>query len=78
MASAGKSLHSMVEHWLAPTSMDTVHVVEFRNQRARRQCYVCVEAGRAAGPAAMFFFRHKDGLWCIFPPCRERPSMRVA
>jgi hypothetical protein len=77
MASAGKSLHSMVERWLVPTSMDTVHVVEFKNQRARRQCYVCVEARRAAGTAAMFFFRHKDGLWCIFPPNREHPTMRV-
>ena len=76
MASTGKSLRSMVERWLAPTSMDTVHVVEFKNQRARRQCYVCVEARRAAGTAAMFFFR-KDGLWCIFPPDWERPAMRV-
>jgi len=38
---------------------------------------VCVEARRAAGTAALFFFRHKDGLWCIFPPSRERPTMRV-
>ena len=57
MASAGKSLRSMVERWLAPSSMDTVHVVEFKNQRARRQCYACVETRRAAGTAAMFFFR---------------------
>ncbi|WP_207003738.1 hypothetical protein [Trinickia mobilis] len=77
MASAGKSLRSTVEHWLAPTSMGTVHVVEFKNQRARRQCYVCVEACTAAGTAAMFFFGHRDGLWCIFPPGRDRPTMRV-
>ncbi|EUC18654.1 hypothetical protein SAMN05446935_4969 [Burkholderia sp. YR290] len=78
MASAAKSLRSMVEDWLAPTSMDMVHVIEFKNQRATRQCYVCVEARRAAGTAAMFFFHHKDGLWCVFPPSRERPTMRVA
>lgn len=77
MASTGKSLHAMVEHWLAPISMDTVHVIEFKNQRARRQCYVCVEARRAAGTAAVFFFRHTDGLWSIFPPRREHPTMRV-
>ena len=67
MASAAKSLRSMVEDWLAPTSMDMVHVIEFKNQRATRQCYVCVEARRAAGTAAMFFFHHNDGLWCVFP-----------
>ncbi|QGZ57534.1 hypothetical protein [Paraburkholderia acidiphila] len=78
MASAEKSLRAMVEFWLAPTSTDAVHVVEFRNRRAKRQCYVCVEASRAAGPAALFFFRHNDGLWHVFPPGRERPSMRVA
>jgi hypothetical protein len=78
MASAEKSLHAMVEFWLAPTSMDAVHVVEFRNRHAKRQCYVRVEANRAAGTAALFFFRHTDGLWHIFPPVRERPSMRVA
>lgn len=78
MASAEKSLHAMVEFWLAPTSMDAVHVVEFKNRRAKRQCYVCVEADRTAGAAALFFFRHNDGLWHIFPQGRERPCMRVA
>ncbi|WP_246217411.1 hypothetical protein [Paraburkholderia panacisoli] len=67
----------MVEHWLASTSMDMVHVVEFKNQRATRQYYVCVEARRAAGTAAMFFIRRKDGLWCISPPSRERSTMRA-
>jgi hypothetical protein len=78
MASTGKSLRQMVEHWLAPAPGEGVQVTAFRNRRSMQQCYVCVETSRAARPAAMFFFRHRDGNWCIFPPNRERPAMRVA
>jgi hypothetical protein len=33
---------------------------------------------KTAGPVAMFFFRHQDGTWCIYPPRREQPMMRAA
>ncbi len=78
MASAEKSLRLMVEHWLAPELGDQVRVTRFRNRRSTRECYVCVETFNATGPVAMFFFRHQDGTWRIFPPGRERPTMRVA
>jgi hypothetical protein len=77
MGSAGESLRLVVEHWLAPDPTTRVQVTHFRNRRSRRECYVCVEAIRADGPVAMFFFRHEDGLWRIFPPRRERPAMRA-
>ncbi|MEZ2305311.1 hypothetical protein AB6809_01560 [Paraburkholderia sp. RCC_158] len=38
---------------------------------------VCVEAQREAGALTLFFFRHGDGLWHVFPP-DERPAMRIA
>ena len=74
MASAGKSLRAMVEHWLAPDSHRRVHVTKFRNRRSTHECYVCVETLRVGEPAAMYFFRHRNGMWSIFPPGRERPS----
>ena len=77
MASAGKSLRLMVDHWLGPAPGDKVHVTEFRTRRSIDQRYVCVETLRAAGPVAMFFFRHRDGNWCIYPPARERPMFRM-
>ncbi|CAH2912030.1 MAG: hypothetical protein CPSOU_2109 [uncultured Paraburkholderia sp.] len=37
---------------------------------------VCVEAQRETGVLKLFFFRHDDGFWHVFPPV-ERPAMRV-
>jgi hypothetical protein len=77
MASAYHSLRLIVERWLAPDPARGVRVIEFRNRRSPRECYVCVETFRRSGTVALFFFRHQDGAWRIFPPDRERPSIRV-
>lgn len=77
MRSAKNSLREMVEHWLAPDPANGVRVTQFRNRRSKHECYVCVETLTAAGPLALFFFRHQDGAWRIFPPSRERPAMRA-
>ncbi|QCP49089.1 hypothetical protein FAZ95_07790 [Trinickia violacea] len=76
MASAGRSLRTMVEDWMAPDTAKGVKVRKFGRSKNGR--YVCIEAVNAAGPIAIFFFRHRDGTWCIFPPSAERPAMRVA
>ena len=75
MASSGKSLRLMVEHWLIADSSRRVRVTQFRNNRSARECYVCVEAFGEACPVAMFFFRHQDGTWRIYPPNRELPAL---
>ena len=77
MSTAKNSLREMVEHWLTPNLADELRVTEFRNRRAKRECYVCVETLTAAGPVALLFFRHQDGVWRIFPPSRERLAMRA-
>jgi hypothetical protein len=71
------SLRAMIEHWLSPDPARGVRVTRFRNGRSKRECYVCVETLKAAGPVALFFFRHQDGAWRIFPPSLERPAMRA-
>lgn len=78
MVSSGNSLRSMVERWLAPEFADQIRVTRFRNTRSTPECYVCVETFNATKSLAMFFFRHQDGAWKIFPPGRERPMMRAA
>jgi hypothetical protein len=65
-----KSLRSQVEKWLAPGSAIPVHVIEFGRTRMGGGRYVCVEA--AGGARALFFFRHDDGGWCVFPPASDR------
>jgi hypothetical protein len=77
MACKAESLRKMVERWLAPDPGMQVRVTEFRNSRSKSQCYVRVETLRPAGPVSMFFFRHQDGTWCIFPPGPQRLTMRT-
>lgn len=72
-----RSLRAMVLHWLAPNPVSEVRITEFRNRRARHECYVRVEAFREGGAVALFFFRHEDGAWQVFPPAPARPTMRV-
>ncbi|TCG10056.1 hypothetical protein BZM27_00955 [Paraburkholderia steynii] len=75
MADGQTSLRALVEHWLAPGEAHRVRVVEFRNNRVRQQCYVRVEVSKTDECMAMFFFRHQDGIWRVFPPARVRPAM---
>lgn len=77
MASGGKSLRLMVEHWLTADSSTGVRVTKFKNRRSHHECYVRVEIFKEAGPIEMFFFRHRDGTWRIYPPSRERPALRA-
>lgn len=75
MISAEKSLHHVVDKWLAPTPAVRVRVVQFGRMRAGRGRYVHVETSAPTGSRAIFFFRHEDGCWCVFPPRIARPSM---
>ncbi|TCG03956.1 hypothetical protein BZM27_44465 [Paraburkholderia steynii] len=76
MASVGRSLRNMVQDWLAPDPKRGFRVSHVGRSGHGR--YVCVVADNGAGSRAMFFFRHRDGSWCIFPPQPERPAMQVA
>ncbi|SKD04453.1 hypothetical protein SAMN05445504_9232 [Burkholderia sp. CF099] len=77
MASGGKSLRLMVEHWFAADPSKGIRVVEFRNRRSKHECYVRVEALTGTGPVAMFFFRHEDKTWRIYPPSRAKPILQA-
>ena len=74
---AEKSLRLMVKHWMAPVDTEHVRVTRFRSSKPTGECYVRVETFNAAGAVAMFFFRHRDRRWRIFPPSCERPTMGV-
>lgn len=78
MDSTGKSLRSMIEKWLAPTSGTPIRLTRFSRTRSSRGQYVCVEISRPAGSLAVFFFRHEDGTWRVFPTEAKRPAMSVS
>jgi hypothetical protein len=72
-AASEQSLRCLVEKWLAPSA--PVHVTEFSRTRIGGRRYVRVETSSVeAGPRSLFFFRHDDGCWCVFPPTADTPS----
>jgi hypothetical protein len=72
---AEKSLRYLVEKWLAPTPAMRIHVIQFGRMGFAKRRYVRVEASAPAGSRAIFFFRHDDGSWCVFPPSISPPAM---
>ncbi|SKD03809.1 hypothetical protein SAMN05445504_8983 [Burkholderia sp. CF099] len=74
MGRAARSLRTMVHAWLSPDPERGYRVSHVGRSSAGR--YVCVVADNGAGPRAMFFFRHRDGRWCVFPPQPRRQTMR--
>ncbi|QBR02975.1 MULTISPECIES: hypothetical protein [Paraburkholderia] len=75
MNATGSSLRLLVDKWLAPNAGVPAHVVCFSRMQENRLRYVCVEAVHPARTIAIFFFRHGDGSWCVFPPAASRPAM---
>jgi hypothetical protein len=69
-----QSLRFLVEKWLAPGPSMPVRVTEFSRTRMGRRRYVRVETALAAGARSLFFFRHDDGCWCVFPPTADSRS----
>ncbi|MEM5328462.1 hypothetical protein VSR34_17985 [Paraburkholderia sp. JHI2823] len=70
-----QSLGAAVVKWLCPTSRQTARVVTVHRSPSGRIVSVYVEAQTADGPRALFFFRHADRGWQVFPPETMRPSM---
>ncbi|MCX4166159.1 MULTISPECIES: hypothetical protein [Paraburkholderia] len=70
--SSEHSLRFLVEKWLSPGPSAPIHVIEFSRTRWDHRRYVCVEAVHASGSRALFFFRHDDGCWCVFPPTPDK------
>ncbi|MGO4814838.1 hypothetical protein AB4156_35585 [Cupriavidus sp. 2MCAB6] len=68
MQSAATSLRALVHKWLGSTGdamITRVHPPGISGGCVRAQ------VNRPAGSLAIFFFRHRDGGWCVFPPaCR--------
>ncbi|MGF6539269.1 hypothetical protein [Paraburkholderia youngii] len=70
-----KSLSGQVDKWLAPTNGMRMRVIQFSRLSLHRRRYVCVEASGPMGTLALFFFRHDDRSWRVYPPETQRPAM---
>ena len=67
MNTSPRSLHSLIDKWLAPTASTPIRVTRFGPADGRNRRYVRVERECQNRTLSMFFFRHHDG-WCVFPP----------
>jgi hypothetical protein len=67
-----QSLRFQVEKWLALAPAISVRVTEFSRTRLGGRRYVCVETSSPEGARALYFFRHDDGSWYVFPPTAGR------
>jgi hypothetical protein len=76
MKTAKRTLRSSVEKWLLPAT--SVRLTRFSHRGASRRRYIHVEAERPQGPVGLFFFRHDDGTWQVFPPGNEGPVAEPA
>jgi hypothetical protein len=74
---AEKSLRLLVEKWLTISDSSSIRVTKFGRIHPRGVRYVCVEVARTKSSIKIFFFRHDDGSWCVFPPERRRLSIRA-
>jgi hypothetical protein len=77
MNAGSMSLRMLVEKWFAPTSTMPVRVARFSRMSTDKRRYVCMESSRPAGALVIFFFRHDDGSWRVFPPAASRPAMKA-
>jgi hypothetical protein len=75
MNSTGKTLHWAVNKWLAPTPAMPARVTRLARSTGQGLRCVRVEAARPGGLLSIFFFRHDDGSWNVFPPAAQRPAM---
>ncbi|CAE6854921.1 hypothetical protein R75465_07364 [Paraburkholderia aspalathi] len=72
MYTVEKSLRLLVEKWLMPTLATPIRVTRFGRTHPDRRRFVRVEALRQQDAVSLFFFRHDDGTWRVFPPENAR------
>lgn len=76
-----QSLRAMADKWLALRADTLVEVTRYAQGRehahkGKRRC-VYIRALGMASEVGLFFFRHDDGAWYIFPPSDASPVVRI-
>jgi hypothetical protein len=69
------SLRKTIEYWLSPSPSALVRVIRFRSDRRKSECFVKVTTSETGEAAEMYFFRHADGAWRVFPPRKTLPAL---
>lgn len=70
-----RSLRYQVEKWLAPV-IGEARVARFGRTDGEKTPFVCVQTSHNEVSRALFFFRHNDGNWYVYPPAPRSVGMR--
>ncbi|WP_084688110.1 hypothetical protein [Paraburkholderia oxyphila] len=66
MSGDSQSLRWAVDKWLTPWQSSSLRVARVAGTKALERC-VRIEVRRPQGLLTLFFFRHDDGAWRVFP-----------
>ncbi len=69
------TLRSLIEKWFAPTATNPVHLTRFTSPNSGQTRCVLARSCASESSLAIFFFRHDDGAWRVFPPPPRKPEM---
>jgi hypothetical protein len=73
MTEGRMSLRAVIDKWVGRTATNPIKIVRHGDARSGR--YVLVSLSRSATMQTIFFFRHDNGSWNVFPPETQRPAM---
>jgi hypothetical protein len=71
-----RSLRDQVQRWLTPAVADLVRVTSYGRVRPGSARYVSVEVSSLTGARSMYFFRHAQGCWQVYPPAFRKDATR--
>jgi hypothetical protein len=72
---SGTSLRTLVDKWIGAAG--GIRITQFIHGVEEQYRFVRIESASDESPIALIFFRHDDGSWCVFPPARRRPAMKI-
>ncbi len=73
MTEGRMSLRAVIDKWIGRTATNPIRVIRQRDARSGR--YVLVSLSQSPTAQVIFFFRHDNGSWNVFPPEIQRPAM---
>ncbi|SOE54715.1 hypothetical protein SAMN05446635_0770 [Burkholderia sp. OK233] len=71
------SLRWLIDKWLAPTPAAPIRLTRYGGTNSKQRRCVLAQSSEPTRPFAIFFFRHDDGCWCVFPPVPRGPMLHV-
>ncbi|SOE48364.1 hypothetical protein SAMN05446635_0215 [Burkholderia sp. OK233] len=71
------SLRFIVEKWFGRDSLSSLRVNRVWHARLAGNRCVRVQSSRSEDPVIIFFFRHDDGNWNVFPPEAKRAALTI-